>query len=167
MTAEEKRRRCTEYMRGWRKRNPDKIKANEKRCYEKRLATNRKAYNASCAVRARKYRERNPDRIREIRAKYREANLEAINEYQKERFLKTRYGITVAQRDALIQEQEGKCAICGEAKQLVTDHCHKSRVVRGMLCRTCNLMLGYAYDNPDILEKAIAYLESNENVTTQ
>jgi len=167
MTAEEKKRHCTEYMRGWRKRNPDKIKANEKRCYEKRLATNRKAYNASCAVRARRFRESNPERVKEINAKYREANPEAICEHYQKWSLKTRYGITVEQRDAMIQEQEGKCAICGEAKQLVTDHCHKRKVVRGMLCRTCNLMIGYAYDNPDILEKAIAYLNSNRNVITQ
>jgi len=34
--------------------------------------------------------------------------------------------------------------------------------IRGLLCRDCNLMLGHAQDNPDILREAANYLEANK-----
>ena len=39
------------------------------------------------------------------------------------------------------------------------DHCHKTGVVRGMLCGNCNFLLGHANDSPEILRKAADYLE--------
>ncbi len=39
------------------------------------------------------------------------------------------------------------------------DHCHTSGKVRESLCNQCNVLLGTASDDPDILREAIAYLE--------
>lgn len=69
------------------------------------------------------------------------------------------------------------CAICGSPdsivsgknQRLVIDHDHKREdegpaCIRGILCHQCNLMLGYAEDNPAMLRAAADYLEDyNEN----
>ncbi|EID9742484.1 hypothetical protein LCR77_004401 [Salmonella enterica] len=53
------------------------------------------------------------------------------------------------------------CPICGEESKLVIDHDHESGNVRGMICDSCNKMLGFSRDNPTILNNAITYLASN------
>ena len=84
---------------------------------------------------------------------------ESHNENARRRKYVVRYGITLEERDALVAAQGGRCRICREEKPLLVDHCHKTSVVRGMLCRQCNVVLGHAKDRPDILRAAIEYLE--------
>jgi hypothetical protein len=45
-----------------------------------------------------------------------------------------------AARDYLLRWQEFLCAICGGRYPEVTDHDHKSGLIRGELCRSCNLL---------------------------
>lgn len=59
---------------------------------------------------------------------------------------------------ALLARSDGTCEICGDEADLVVDHCHKDDHVRGLLCRDCNLALGFMQDNPDRLLAAVAYL---------
>lgn len=55
--------------------------------------------------------------------------------------------------------KEGKsCVICGAADGLAVDHCHTTGEIRGVLCRPCNLGLGYFRDDPERLLGAIKYL---------
>lgn len=74
------------------------------------------------------------------------------------------YGVTLEQRDALFESQGFACAICksdtSSKKGWHVDHCHKTNVVRGVLCHYCNVMLGMAKDNPSTLIKAASYLGS-------
>lgn len=50
--------------------------------------------------------------------------------------------------------------VFGRLTVLCLDHCHNTGAVRGLICRTCNLLLGYSKDNRQILQAAINYLEN-------
>lgn len=41
--------------------------------------------------------------------------------------------------------QDGRCAICGDRVQLVTDHDHRTGLIRGQLCRSCNSLEGFGH----------------------
>jgi len=75
-----------------------------------------------------------------------------------------RYGITNEQYNDLFDAQNGQCAICGTDKPgrnhptLYVDHNHTTGQVRGLLCCDCNLILGQAKENCEILLSAIEYL---------
>lgn len=51
------------------------------------------------------------------------------------------------------------CAICGSTEKPHIDHDHETGVVRGTLCRTCNIGLGMFKDNPELMRQAAQYLE--------
>lgn len=73
--------------------------------------------------------------------------------------LRAKYGITLAHRDAMIQRQNGRCAICHKlTEKLCVDHCHKTGQVRGMLCNQCNYGIGQLKDSITVLRDAIQYL---------
>ncbi len=72
--------------------------------------------------------------------------------------LKSLYGIGPKDVARMRKEQGGRCKICGRRRKLEIDHCHKTKVVRGLLCHYCNAMLGLALDNPETLAKARKYL---------
>ena len=86
------------------------------------------------------------------------------------RQLLERYGLTVAEYDAILAAQNGVCAICGEppgevisktgtVRRLAVDHDHVSGANRGLLCARCNQGVGYFRDRADLLTAAISYLE--------
>jgi len=52
----------------------------------------------------------------------------------------------------------GECVICGSVGNIVIDHDHKTRFVRGHLCQHCNFGLGHFRDDPELLELAAMYL---------
>lgn len=53
------------------------------------------------------------------------------------------------------------CKICGAEEDIVVDHCHETNYVRGSLCRKCNLALGHANDDINILKSMITYIEQH------
>ena len=87
--------------------------------------------------------------------------------------LKQKYGMSIEEYDRMWEAQSGVCAIChkpetwvhqnGEVVRLAVDHCHASGDIRALLCRQCNLMLGNAKDDINILDKAIHYLRKYNN----
>lgn len=143
----------------------------------------KKCMNARTKV----WRENNREKQREYERRYRHRNLELYNErqrawrsahpkamsiYKRRCNLKTQYGLTMAQYEAMVASQSGLCAICsnGPSKSarnkmnLVVDHAHDgSRRVRGLLCDTCNRALGLLRDSSDVLRKAAAYLDRNKS----
>jgi len=81
------------------------------------------------------------------------------------------YGISLKEYDQIFEKQKGLCAICGQSEtrkirgvipRLCTDHDHKTKKVRGLLCHHCNLILGNAKDDIIILEKTINYLKESK-----
>lgn len=77
--------------------------------------------------------------------------------------LRSKYGIEIAEWEKLFNLQNRKCAICltGEPKGRgwQTDHDHKTSQIRGILCHSCNSLLGHSKDKMDILQMAISYLK--------
>ena len=75
------------------------------------------------------------------------------------------YGLTLDAYRAMIQAQGSVCAICRKAcatrQRLSVDHDHQTGIVRGLLCRKCNLGIGHLGDDPAILQRAIDYLLDN------
>jgi hypothetical protein len=81
--------------------------------------------------------------------------------YARDWRLRTQFKITLAEYDAMVKAQDGRCAICTgkeENSSLHVDHCHETGRVRGLLCIRCNRGLGYFLDNPAFLKSAIEYL---------
>lgn len=73
------------------------------------------------------------------------------------------YGLTEADFDRMLEDQQGRCAICRSPdpayRNWCVDHDHSSGAVRGLLCRDCNTGLGLFKDNTEFLRQAIAYLD--------
>jgi hypothetical protein len=72
------------------------------------------------------------------------------------------FGISRAEYERYFEN--AKCPICfeDERKKMVLDHCHASKKIRGVLCTNCNSVLGFAEDNPEILQAAIDYLRAHQ-----
>lgn len=89
-----------------------------------------------------------------------------------QRFQK-RYGISLAEFDAMYEAQDGRCAVCAKQekvrhrvrgstiRKLSIDHDHDTGEARALLCGDCNRGLGMFCDDPDLLLKAAAYLKSH------
>jgi len=79
--------------------------------------------------------------------------------------LKTLFNMTPREYMALLEFQHGKCAICKKKprKHFAVDHKHglaPSNIIRGLLCNRCNLVLGAARDNSELLRSAADFLDN-------
>lgn len=111
----------------------------------------------------RKWRAKNRslDRARNRAAAklYRERHPMKLKDRKKAEHLKRNYGLTLDSFAALLRGQGDVCAICkAEGEDWVVDHEHASGKVRGVLCRLCNVGLGYFKDDPSRLLSAAKYL---------
>lgn len=76
------------------------------------------------------------------------------------------YGLTDADFQALLQRQNGLCAICATALHVESqdglhiDHCHDTGCVRGLLCGPCNAGIGHLRDSAELCRLAAVYLSS-------
>lgn len=78
-------------------------------------------------------------------------------------YLKREYGVSKGQYNSMYEAQDGRCAICDTpepqlSRNLNVDHDHATGQIRGLLCGSCNSVLGMAQDDPERLRKALAYL---------
>jgi hypothetical protein len=78
--------------------------------------------------------------------------------------IKTAYGLLPEQYQALVDRQDGLCAIChqppSDDRALHIDHNHETGAIRGLLCFSCNASLGHFGDDPTRLRAAAHYLET-------
>lgn len=81
------------------------------------------------------------------------------------------YGADEAMVASMFHEQGGACAACtrpvrimqlGAGPRAHVDHCHRTGVVRGLLCPRCNGWLARLDDDIDYLERLAAYLRRGE-----
>lgn len=129
---------------------------------EKKKETDRKA--------TRKYKKTHQNQVIKDRQKFKET-LKLHPEICKKYNLKQRYGITIREIQNLFTTQSGRCAICyclldnisldkeHRSKNIRIDHDHSTGKVRGLLCKSCNALLGMCNDDINILHGAIAYLK--------
>lgn len=110
------------------------------------------------AEKAREYRAKAlaSDNAAEIRERERRSNRRTQ--------LRKKYGITPEDYDAMLAEQGGVCAVCGglpdrDRDHFDVDHCHKTGIVRGLLCSSCNRSIGLLGDDPDRILRAALYVE--------
>ena len=108
----------------------------------------------------RRYHERHRERIRITRrARYQASDRRALQ-------LRYAYALTVEQYTAMVQAQDGRCAICQRPtleipKQILNvDHDHMTNEIRGLLCFDCNTGLGKFRDNPTLLKSALEYMNT-------
>jgi len=79
--------------------------------------------------------------------------------------------MTHEQYQAILDSQNGKCAICNGDdiispvtnlhRLLAVDHNHITGKIRGLLCRNCNRGIGLLGDSIERLESATAYLKKH------
>lgn len=91
----------------------------------------------------------------------------AAKAWRLEHDLRVNYNLSVEQYNKLFAKQKGRCAICkttraGRGRRFHVDHDHKTNVVRGLLCNSCNRALGLFQDSLVILQKATHYMEKNQ-----
>ena len=87
--------------------------------------------------------------------------------YNKNKQLKSDFGISIYTYQDMLEKQGGVCAVCkgpeivmrnGVPLMLAVDHDHVTGKVRGLLCSACNLGLGIFKDSTSTLKAAIEYL---------
>lgn len=111
----------------------------------------------------RSWHARNRDKISESKRKAYFSNVEHYRARGRNSHYKHCYGITIEERDRILAEQGGACAICLSSDPRSTkgwhvDHDHKTGKVRGVLCNPCNVLLGNAREEIQVLEQAAKYL---------
>lgn len=127
-------------------------KAEYRRKHKKEIAL----YNA-------KYIQNNKEKIRAYHRNYRAKHRTAERIKNRARWL-MQYALSVQEYDEFLAIQGGTCAICRNppdgkyGKYLFVDHDHNTGKVRGLLCQSCNFLLGYAKDSTETLLRAIEYL---------
>lgn len=112
-------------------------------------------------------RARHNDEYREYQLAYRLAHKKPGSVYGKigksnyvHRYRLRRYGLTQEEYDKLISLNGDKCHICKNTLngKFDIDHNHVTGIVRGFLCRRCNMLVGLCGENDWILLAIIDYL---------
>lgn len=76
--------------------------------------------------------------------------------------IKYLFDITADEYEQMLKAQNGVCSICHkpnrDGKKLAIDHNHITGKVRGLLCRNCNIGIGFFNDKLELLWNAYQYL---------
>lgn len=121
----------------------------------KYMAKDPEKYKKIARENAANWRKKNPEKYKEILKNYWAKNKEKCL------YLK-RYSISKEDFQNILKKQNNVCVICKnkDERSLSVDHDHKTNKNRGLLCRKCNIGLGFFNDDIKLLKEAIKYLES-------
>jgi len=124
----------------------------EKRnAYMRQWAKNHREY---FRVAARNWKKKHPEYARKYAADNRA--------HTREKLFNQRYGMTLEQYESLFEQQNGICAICKKPGKLEVDHDHATQKVRGLLCKKCNMGIGYLMDDVDTMLATAEYIISKK-----
>ena len=110
------------------------------------------------------WRKRRPDLVLKQHQEYYRKNPQVQRAIQ----IRLKYGLTPEDVERITQSQSNKCLGCGVDLSTIVkhiDHCHKTKVVRGILCGPCNHTIGHAKDKPAVLRKLADYLDAYSGVS--
>lgn len=105
--------------------------------------------------------------------------IECANKTMRDQRIQRSYGISVAERDAMLALQGGCCANCGSSehrgKNWVVDHDHGccpgdrtcGNCIAGILCAPCNFAIGLLNDDINLMAKTIEYVKRTRKAYTQ
>jgi hypothetical protein len=153
------------------RRHKDKYAVYQKTNYEKKKEEIR--------MQQKSYYQRNKEKVKAAAKQYALSNKEKIREREKARrarnpsayhayFVKRKYGITIEQYNQMLADQKGICATPNcmndgsedkRRRRLFVDHCHTTGKVRGLLCCTCNRVLGMLKESPPLIRGLADYIE--------
>jgi|SRR6185312_1803343 len=149
------------YSKAFKEANPELIKQRQKEANERYAVAHP---DVVAKAKADWYQDNRDKEIARV-AKWKESNPDKVFAGH----LRRKYGITLDQYNELLVLQGGVCGICkglpvGKTKngkpssRYDVDHDHATGKVRGLLCHSCNVMLGQARDRIDVLNAAILWL---------
>lgn len=133
-----------EHVRNWRE-------ANRERYLQLKKESNARNYKADYQ---REYYAQNRERIKARNRAWYEKNKERRRESSRKRL----YGLPQGWYEKQVTKQNGKCAICSTPGELFVDHCHKTNMVRGLLCHHCNIAIERLETHADWGNSAASYL---------
>lgn len=119
------------------------------------------------AKQQKQWRDSHPEQHKAAVKKWHENNRPMLVQKGRRRIFR-RFGLSIEQAMKILEIQENKCAnpgcrvplIWGKSRNgAALDHNHATNKMRGFLCNGCNVTLGFARDNPLVLEGLIRYLE--------
>lgn len=140
------------YKPDYRERNREVLKAKELARYYAIKDT------PEFKAKTRKYRDESKD----VRRKYYRDNIDYFKAKAKEHYNPgAKHGIS--KEEYLAYMANACCGICGSTEKLKLDHNHVTGRIRGPLCHFCNVGIGSLKENPDILRKALCYIEEPQN----
>jgi hypothetical protein len=103
-------------------------------------------------------------RKRDADLKYRLSHREKSLINNRRNHFRKKFGFTLEERAHFIAANNNQCQICfirreDLGEELCIDHMHKMNIIRGLLCRQCNLGLGHLHDSLFVGRAALAYLQ--------
>ena len=142
-----------EYMKKYTPEHIENMRAADRKYH----ADHREEKNAARKAWGEKYPEREAETYRRW---YRE-NRDRVRDTR----FRAKYGITLADYNAMLLQQNSKCKICFSTEpkgfgRFHVDHDHKTGKVRGLLCSHCNVGLGHFKENAALLRDAASYVET-------
>jgi hypothetical protein len=176
-SIEARRAYARTYQKAWAATHREKVVAKQRvyrANHRAELAAfrieHREEFNARARANYAEHREERRIRRFENREKtsaYNKAAYSRNPEKYKFLNLRSKYGISQEDYNAILVKQGGVCAICGQANWNGSgphvDHDHVTGQVRGLLCNYCNPALGMVHDDPKIARAIAVYLEFHAN----
>jgi len=149
----------------------DGLRGDCKACFAARRAAWYRENTEREKARVKAWQEANREEYLAKQKKYREEHADEIKAKLRASHLKRKYGITVERYNRLFFRQNGRCLLCRalptDGISLHVDHDHATGRVRGLLCFRCNNAIGDLRDDPELLERAAAYLRGDWPVDTR